>query len=633
MPEKTKNPLVSRRLAAILAADIAGYSKLMGADEEGTVRDLKAHQAVILPMISDHGGRVIDTAGDGILAEFGSVLNAIKCAVALQKTMAERNTGVDDARRMQFRIGINQGDVVSDETRIYGDGINVAARLEALSEPGGICISGKVFDEIRGKVDLHLTDIGDQELKNITHPVRAYRVGDLAGASPKAQAVAHHRGASPKRKSLPAMLLGLMGLSKRSSAGSGKATRASTGGPELPSLSIVVLPFANLSADPDQDYFADGLTEDLTTDLSRISGSFVIARNTAFTFKGKATDVRQLGRELGVRYVLEGSVRRIEDQVRVNAQLIDAVSGAHVWAERVDGDLIRFGRLQDVITARLARALDLQLVEAESRRAQRERPNNPGAVDLAMRGQVLMNRYRSRESLTEARALFEKALKLDPDLPNALIGHSRALSNLVTARWVTDIEQDAAKADDAANRVLASYPDNAEAHLAKGEALKALKRHDAAIVECNAAIALNPNLAPAYSSLGSACIFAGKAEDAFEPLKMAIRISPRDPYLNFTYGQIGHAHEHLAQHEKAIEWGTKSVAIAPYWVAYIDLISAYGWTCQKRLAQEAIGELHKLMPNFTVRTWVTGGWSDSPVFIAQAQMMAEGLRRGGLPEG
>ena len=493
MPEKTKNPLVSRRLAAILAADIAGYSKLMGADEEGTVRDLKAHQAVILPMISDHGGRVIDTAGDGILAEFGSVLNAIKCAVALQKTMAERNTGVDDARRMQFRIGINQGDVVSDETRIYGDGINVAARLEALSEPGGICISGKVFDEIRGKVDLHLTDIGDQELKNITHPVRAYRVGDLAGASPKAQAVAHHRGASPKRKSLPAMLLGLMGLSKRSSAGSGKATRASTGGPELPSLSIVVLPFANLSADPDQDYFADGLTEDLTTDLSRISGSFVIARNTAFTFKGKATDVRQLGRELGVRYVLEGSVRRIEDQVRVNAQLIDAVSGAHVWAERVDGDLIRFGRLQDVITARLARALDL--------------------------------------------------------------------------------------------------------------------------------------------SLGSACIFAGKAEDAFEPLKMAIRISPRDPYLNFTYGQIGHAHEHLAQHEKAIEWGTKSVAIAPYWVAYIDLISAYGWTGQKRLAQEAIGELHKLMPNFTVRTWVTGGWSDSPVFIAQAQMMAEGLRRGGLPEG
>ena len=281
-----------RRLAAILAADIAGYSALMGADEEATVRDLKAHQAVVLPMIGEHGGRIIDTAGDGVLAEFASVLNAVKCAVAVQKTMAERNADVDAARRMQFRVGVNQGDVVFDDARVYGDGVNVAARLEAIAEPGGICISAKVHDEIRGKIDIELKDMGPQQLKNIAEPVRVYQIEVCrTGAAP------HH-----STRKAPLAL------------------------PDKPS--IAVLPFTNLSGDPEQDYFSDGITEDIITELSRFSELFVIARNSSFQYKGKSPDVRQVGRELGVRYVLEGSIRRVGDRVRITAQLIDAMTGA-----------------------------------------------------------------------------------------------------------------------------------------------------------------------------------------------------------------------------------------------------------------------------------------------------------------
>jgi adenylate cyclase len=288
-------------LAAILAADIAGYSALMGADEEGTVRNLKAHQAIILPMIGEHGGRIIDTAGDGILAEFASVLGAVKCALAIQKTMAERNAAIDSAKRMQFRIGVNQGDVVVDDTRVYGDGVNVAARIESIGEPGGVCISGKVHDEIVGKIDAEWQDLGLQSLKNIAQPIRAYRV-------------------DPTKRVDPTLM-----------------TRPPLALPDKPS--IAVLPFTNLSGDKEQEYFSDGITEDIITELSRFSELFVIARNSSFAYKGKVVDVRQVGRELGVRYVLEGSIRRAGDRVRITGQLIDATTGVHRWAERYDREL------------------------------------------------------------------------------------------------------------------------------------------------------------------------------------------------------------------------------------------------------------------------------------------------------
>jgi adenylate cyclase len=309
-----------RRLAAILAADIAGYSALMGTDEAVTVRDLKAHQGVILPIVTEHGGRIIDTAGDGILAEFTSVVSAVECAVAIQRVMAQRNAGVQESRRMRFRVGINQGDIVFDEARVYGDGVNIAARPETIAEPGGICISRKVYVEITGKLQPAFVDLGEHEFKNIAQPVRVYRISD-------------ERLAVPQVSVKPALAL-----------------------PDKPS--ITVLPFTNMSGDPEQEYFADGMVEEIITALSRIRWLFVIARNSSFTYKGRAVDVKQVGKELGVLYVLEGSVRKAANRVRIIAQLLDATSGAHLWADRFDGALEDVFELQDNVASSVAGVIE-----------------------------------------------------------------------------------------------------------------------------------------------------------------------------------------------------------------------------------------------------------------------------------
>ena len=337
-----------RRLTAILAADIAGYSRLMGQDEAATVRDLKAHQAVILPVVGRHGGRIIDTAGDGILAEFPSVVSATECAIEIQILMAARNENVPEHRRMLFRIGINLGDVIHDDVRIYGDGINVAARLEGAAAPGSVLVSGAVHDQVRDRLDLAFEDLGECEFKNIARPVRVYRIRASAEAP-----------AAP-RSSEPRLAL-----------------------PDRPSL--VVLPFQNLSADPEQDYFADGMVEDITTALSQIRWLFVIARNSAFTFKGRAVDVRHIGRELGVRYVVEGSVRRAGARVRINAQVVEAENGRHIWADRFDGTPADVFDLQDRVTAAVAAALEPRLRQAETERAQRKPTADLTAYDLYLR--------------------------------------------------------------------------------------------------------------------------------------------------------------------------------------------------------------------------------------------------------
>ena len=330
---------MERRLSAILAADIAGYSALMGADEARTVRDLKGHQAVVLPMIGEFAGRIIDTAGDGILAEFPSVVNAVKCAVAIQSKMAERNATIEPERRMQFRVGINIGDVVYDEVRIYGDGINVAARLEGIAEAGGICISSKVYEEINGRVDLACQDIGEQQLKNIARPVRAYRV--------RLDAVVTAADPAPALPAKP---------------------------------SIAVLPFLNMSGDPEQEFFADGMTEDLITDLSKVSGLFVIARNSSFAYKGRSVKVQEIGRDLGVRFVLEGSVRKAGNRVRITAQLIDAGNGGHLWAERFDRDLTDIFSTQDEVVEKIVGALAVTLTQGEEQRLQPTRYRKRGGV-------------------------------------------------------------------------------------------------------------------------------------------------------------------------------------------------------------------------------------------------------------
>ena len=428
---------VERRLAAILVADIVEYSRLMAEDEAATVATLKGHQAVVLPMVEAHGGRIQDTAGDGILAEFRSVQQAVECAIAIQRTMAERNAAVPPARQMRFRIGVNFGDVMYDGTRVYGDGLNVAARVQEFAAPGGICVTAMVREEVGARTSLAFEDLGAQSLKNIPRPVRVFRVRlddqSKLGTTPRAAL------GDTIRAWRRAVLIGILVVACIGALGLGVRLAIKRGQPvDRPRLSIAVLPFSNLSGDPGQDYFSDGLTEDLTTDLSRIEGAFVIARNTMQSYRGKTVDVKQLGRELGVRYVLEGSVRRAERQVRVNAQLIDAETGAHLWAERFDRSAEDLFSFQNEVTGQIARTLHLQLKEAESQRATRGRPEHLEAVDYARKAWAeLWNKPPARETNDQAFAYLDKALALDPQVPEIWTNLSYAHTRAAVARWST----------------------------------------------------------------------------------------------------------------------------------------------------------------------------------------------------
>jgi len=633
-----EEPSIQRRLAAILAADIAGYSRLMHADEAATVRDLKAHQSVILPLIGRHGGRIIDTAGDGIMAEFPSVIGATECAVEIQTVMAERNEGVAESRRMRFRIGINLGDVIHDETRIYGDGINIAARLEALAEPGGVLVSNTVYDQVRGKLPITFEEVGERQVKNIEQPVRIYQL-HIPGASSKVDvATPGRRLAITNRRrwigwGLAAFLI-LLGVAGAWWMGSRFFPSQRADSTEAPRLSIVVLPFSNLSGDPSQDYFADGITEDLTSDLSQIVGSFVISRNTAFTFKGKAMDARQIGRELGVRYVLEGSVRRMGGTVRVNAQLIDAGTGAHLWAEQMDVDQGTLATVQDNfgIANRLARTLSVELVNVEGRRAPR---TDPDAVDLTMRGWSILNGGPNKGDALRSVELFEDALRIDSDNSQARVGLAQALILIYRNRWDPEPAKVLARADEAASRAIASTPNYAHAHYVKAEVLGLSNRFDAALATYDRAIALDRNLAAAYVGRARNLNVIGRAADALAPVERAIRLSPRDPELYVWYFVLCHANTHLARDAQAIEWCLKSLATGKtFYFAYVDLASAYAWRGQNAEAAAAVAELLKLRPGFTVQTLVQegSGTSDNPAFRKEFQRIVEGARRAGLPE-
>jgi TolB-like protein/class 3 adenylate cyclase/cytochrome c-type biogenesis protein CcmH/NrfG len=634
MNEQLSTP---RRLAAILAADIAGYSRIMHEDEAATVRDLKAHQSVVLPLVARHGGRIIDTAGDGLMAEFPSVIGATECAVEIQTLMAERNEGVPDSRRMLFRIGINLGDVIHDETRIYGDGINIAARLEALAEPGGVLVSHTVYDQVRGKLALTFQDLGERQVKNIEQPVRIYRL-HLSAASPRATSTLVGRSTTMHRRrsilwALAALLI-LAGAVGAWWTGSRPFPRLRADGTEAPRLSIVVLPFTNLSGDPSQEYFADGITEDLTSDLSRLAGSFVISRNTAFTFKGKAVDARQVGRELGVRYVLEGSVRRMGRSVRINAQLVDAGTGGHLWAEQIDVDQGTLATAQDNvgIPNRLARALSVELVNVEGRRAPRA---NPDAVDLVMRGWSLLHAGPNREDVQNAVALFEAALRIDPDHIQANVGLAQALIHVLRSRWDPERAKVLARADEAATRATAAAPDHAQAQSVKAEILGLQKRLDAALATYDRAIALDRNLTPAHAGRARHLIVAGRAADAVTSMERAIQLSPRDPDLYLWYYVVCHAHTHLARDAATIEWCLKSIGTGKiFWHVWVDLASAYAWRGQTAEATAAVAEILKLRPGLTVRQMTEEAWAanDNATFRKEYERIVEGVRRAGLPE-
>jgi TolB-like protein/class 3 adenylate cyclase len=482
-----------RRLAAILAADVAGYSRLMGADEEGTHERLKAHRRELAdPKIGEHSGRIVKTTGDGMLVEFSSVVDAVRCAAELQRAMIDRETGLPEDRRIRFRIGINLGDVIVEGDDIFGDGVNVAARLEALSEPGGLCISRMVRDQIRDKLPYPFEDLGEQSVKNIARPVRVYALHPAAVAE------------LPASRAEPAA-----SISQPAGA---------------PRLSIVVLPFANLGNDPEQQYFADGITEDLTTDLSRIADMFVISRNTAFTYRDKRIDTKQIGRELGVRYVLEGSVRRSGNQIRVNAQLIDAETDAHLWAERFDGDMGDLFALQNEVTSRIAVALNFELVDAEAARP----IGHPDALDYILRGRAAHCKPPSGETRAEAISMFERALAIDPRSVEAQSWLSMNLATRVRDNMTDTAAEDTARAEDLAGQALAASPRSPLAHMARGGVLRNQGRFAEAMTEYETVVALNRNWVAAYHHIGQCKLLTGSMDEAIPPVEQAIRLSPRD---------------------------------------------------------------------------------------------------------
>src|SRR6201998_1648391 len=476
---------VGHRLAAIVAADVAGYSRLMGLDEVGTARTLREHRKATDALVAKHGGRLVKSTGDGVLLEFPSVVDAVECAVAVQAVMAQRNEGVPEDRRMLYRIGINLGDILIEGDDILGDGVSLAARLEGIAQPGGICISSSAYDQVHGKVAVEFTDLGEQTLKNIARPIRAYAVGLNANA---------HQTAS-----LPV---------------------------SAPHLSIVVLPFANIGADPEQEYFVDGVTESLTTDLSRINGAFVIARNTAFTFKGKGVGAERLGRELNVRYVLEGSVQRGGNRLRVNVQLIDAETGNHLWAERFDKPVADLFDMQDEIVSRLAHSFDAELIAAEARRA--ERSPHPDAMDLVFQGRARFNKGWTPDHMAHARSFFKKTMALDPGNIEATVGLARVDAVLGAAFMTDDWLARLTAAETTLTKVLSLAPNDAEAHLALGGVQISTKRMAQGIAECEQALALDRNLAGAHALIGYAKFLLGRGAETEPHVNEAFRLSPRD---------------------------------------------------------------------------------------------------------
>jgi TolB-like protein/class 3 adenylate cyclase len=596
--EAVEGERVKRRLAAILAADVAGYSRLTGADEEGTIARLRAlRRDLIDPTIASHGGRVVKTTGDGMLIEFASVVDTVRCAVEVQQGVASRNSDIPPDRRIEFRVGIHLGDVVVEGDDLLGDGVNVAARLEGIAEPGAICLSGDAFRQVKGKIDLAVRDLGEQQLKNIVEPVRIYAIP----ASTVAAEMSPSALVSP-------------------------ASRA-------PRLSIVVLPFANLSRDPEQDYFVDGITESLTTDLSRIPGAFVIARNTAFTFKGKPIDARQVGRELHVRYVLEGSIQSGGNRIRVNAQLIDAETGAHLWAERFDKPRADLFDMQDEITARLARTLDVELVAAESLRAQRERPSNMDAVDLTMRGEAIFNRSVSWERMREARPVFEAALRLDDRNVGALLGlvrtHTYELNNFLSDKPAEQL----LIADAAVLKALTLAPENAEAHLLRAMVLQSSKLPERALRECELAISLDRNLADAHARAGVLKIFLGRAQETEVHVAEAIRLSPRDPDLPYWHLFTGAANLYLGELECAVDHLRKSVEVGPdYELPHFYLASALALMDRDEEAAQVLAVGQRLGPGFNIGRFRAQAIGSNPIYLGQRERLYEGMRKAGVPE-
>jgi TolB-like protein/Flp pilus assembly protein TadD len=585
---------VDRRLAAIFAGDVAGYSQLMGVDEEGTLRQLKGHRKELIdPKITQHRGHIVKTTGDGMLVEFVSVVDAVRCAVDIQRGMVERNTDVPAASCIQFRIGINVGDIISDNNDIYGDGVNVAARLEALAEPGGIMVSRNVYDQVRDKLSFGFEDLGEQTVKNIARPVGVHRVSIVADAAP--------------------ILV------------KGAAVAAKTEVSSADRPSIAVLPFANMSGDPEQEYFADGISEDIITGLSKLRWFFVIARNSSFTYKGKAVDVKRVARELGVRYVLEGSVRKGGNRVRITAQLIDAATSNHIWADRYDGDLTDIFDLQDKITKSAVAAIEPKLLEAEAMRSQSRPSEDLGAWELVMKANSLLWRQTKTDS-EAAIAMLTKATERYPD-------YAPAHSMLAFALLLRAIPAGVARNLDVKNAAVlatraAEIDDNDPwAHLALGYAEFLKRRTEHAVQEFQRALEINPNFAAAHGYLGTAFAFDGQSDQAIIHSNLALRMSPQDPQNAIFNVGLAAANYLAGQFAEAIGCARKAVQQRSGWPPghriYCASLAQAG---QLDEARAALDRLKDLQPDISI-AWIEQNVPYQPGPMAK---FLEGMRKAGL---
>jgi adenylate cyclase len=585
---------VDRRLAAIWAGDIAGYSRLMGVDEEGTLRQLKAHRKELVdPKITEHRGRIVKTTGDGMLVEFVSVVDAVRCAVDIQRGMVERNVGIPADRRIEFRIGINVGDIIIDGDDIFGDGVNVAARLEALADPGDIMVSSVVHDQVRDKLSFGFEDMGEQTVKNIARPIGVHRVSIVADT--------------------PAIAV------------KGTAVTTTIEVPTAARPSIAVLPFANMSGDSEQEYFADGISEDIITGLSKLRWFFVIARNSSFTYKGKAVDVKRVARELGVRYVLEGSVRKGGNRVRITTQLIDAATNNHIWADRYDGDLIDVFALQDEITKKVVAAIEPKLLEAEGIRSQNRSPDDLGAWEMVTRANSLFWRFTKTDG-EAAIAILRKAIERYPDYAPA---HSMLAFAMLVSRlfgW-TLIAPQVKEAADLAVRATRLDDSDPWAHLALGYVAHMMRHTEDAKQEYQRAIDLNPNFAAAYGYLGFALAMAGRSDEAIAVLNQAIRMSPLDPQNAVFDNAFAVAHYLAGRYTEAISFARKSVqqrdGMTPARRLYVAILADSG---QIEEARKALQQVRELQPNVSL------AWCEQHVPYTPGPMakFLEGLRKAGL---
>ena len=582
---------MERRLAAILTADVSGYSRLMGHDEEGTLAALKTCRRELFdPKMAEHRGRIVKTTGDGALVEFASAVDATRCAMEIQHAMAERNAAVPEDRRVEFRIGINVGDIIIDDGDIYGDGVNVAARVESLASPGAICLSEDAYRQIKGKLALEVRDMGEQQLKNIARPVRVFGVRlDGVPAQPAPPLQSDNKP------------------------------------------SIAVLPFTNMSGDPEQEYFSDGISDDIITDLSKVAGLTVIARNSSFAYKAKAVDVRTVGRELAVRSVLEGSIRRAGQRVRITAQLVDATSGVHVWAERYDRDLTDIFVVQDDVTHRIVEALKVTLSAAENARLTEGEKVNVDAYDCVLRGRELLaapvgiGRVKNREILEQSTNYFRRALAIDPSYSQAYAALSMAYNLDYQNRWSDDPDGALPLAVRYAEQAVETDPKEPFARMVAAWAAVFEKDLAKAKSEAEAALALNPNYALAYSTLGSICTYLGRPLEAVPLIERAMRLDPgyTRQYLHF----LGTAHLLAGNYQTAADLLSRRIFLVPGTdFSRVLLASALGYLGDAEQARRIWQELKEINPTFSF----SEHFRRRPFREEDVERFAQGLTKAGL---